>query len=112
MGEMPGPYIKWFLEAIGPEGLCRLLDGFNSRSAKAICTMVLIDQHGQEHLFQGVTAGVIAQQPRGENRFGWDPVFVPEESNGLSYAEMASEAKNQISHRSRALAQLKTYFSQ
>jgi non-canonical purine NTP pyrophosphatase (RdgB/HAM1 family) len=112
MGEMPGPYIKWFLLSIGPEGLCRLLDSFPTRAARALCTVVLIDRSQTVHLFQGITKGRICEHPRGENRFGWDPIFVPEDSEqGLSYAEMSCESKNLISHRSRALALLKAKLS-
>ena len=108
MGELPGPYIKWFLESIGPAGLCRMLDGFPSRTARAICTLVLIDSDEQVHVFQGITPGRIAQVPQGEHLFGWDPIFIPSEGQ-LSYAQMTVEEKNRISHRSRALAQLREY---
>lgn len=39
LGDLPGAYVKWFLEAVGPEGLARMLDGFTSRDAEAVCTM-------------------------------------------------------------------------
>lgn len=39
LGDLPGAYVKWFLEAVGPEGLARMLDGFANREAEAVCTM-------------------------------------------------------------------------
>ena len=46
---------------------------------------------------------------RGDNQFGWDPVFEPDEGGGGTYAEIPKDAKNAISHRGRALAQLREW---
>lgn len=37
--DLPGAYVKWFLDAIGPDGLARMLDGFECRQGEAVCTM-------------------------------------------------------------------------
>lgn len=108
---LPGAYIKWFLAAAGRESLCRMLDGFGpeGRGASATCTLVLATP-SQLHLFSGVTRGSIAMHPQGPiDSFGWDPIFLPDGSGGRSYAQMSAEEKNSISHRSRALAQLRSY---
>ena len=55
---------------------------------------------------EGVVEGTIAEQPRGEGGFGYDSVFVPDEGDGRSFAEMAPAEKNRISHRGRALRAL------
>ena len=60
-------------------------------------------------IFEGKTPGQIVNPPRGKRDFGWDPVFQPEGFD-KTYAEMESETKNSISHRGRALAQLKQFF--
>jgi len=59
--------------------------------------------------FDGVCEGRIGFEPRGQNGFGYDPLFVPE---GFSetFAELGDDVKNQLSHRARALAKLKAYF--
>ncbi len=76
LGGMPGPYIKWFLQAVGPEGLHRMLHGFEDRSAHASCILGYSEggQDDQVVLFEGRTEGTIVQ-PRGPRDFGWDPCF-------------------------------------
>lgn len=61
-------------------------------------------------LFEGRTEGNIVPA-RGPKNFGWDPIFEPIEGNGKTYAEMASEDKNKISHRYRALEKLRVYLA-
>lgn len=58
-----------------------------------------------EHLFEGIVEGRIVTALRGENGFGYDPVFEVEET-GLTFAEMGPEGKNAVSHRARAVTRL------
>ena len=55
---------------------------------------------------EGSIGGVIVSEPRGQNGFGYDPVFLPHEGEGRTFAEMTSEEKRELSHRARALASL------
>ena len=72
-GKLPGPFIKWFLAELGPDGLCRLLDGSPERSAVASIHFGLYD--GQAfHVFAGTREGSIALTPRGSHGFGWDSI--------------------------------------
>jgi len=106
---LPGPYIKWFLEKLGCDGLDKLLAGFEDKTAYAQCIFTVCAGPGCEvHVFDGRTQGKIVP-PRGPAGFGWDPVFEPDESGGLTFAEMTKEAKNVISHRGRALDQLRSW---
>lgn len=106
---LPGPYIKWYLEALGPEGLPRLLADFSDKTGYAQCMFGYLDQADQEpRVFEGRTEGQIVA-PRGSRDFGWDPIFQPDGFE-LTYAEMNSADKNAISHRGRALMKLKEYF--
>ena len=110
MGGLPGPYIKWFLEKLGHDGLNAMLAGFDSKAAKAVCLFAFTEGAGQEvHVFEGVTAGRIVP-PRGDNRFGWDPIFEPEGFD-QTYAQMPKETKNSISHRYRALDKLRSFLA-
>jgi inosine triphosphate pyrophosphatase len=106
---LPGPYIKHFLEALGHEGLNKMLDSFETRGADAVCTFAFSQGPGSEPIiFQGRTEGTIVR-PRGPTNFGWDPIF---EYKGKTYAEMTKEDKNKISHRSRALTKLQQWLAE
>ena len=77
----------------------------------AQCIFSYCEGPGSEPLtFVGRSEGRIVPA-RGPTDFGWDPVFEPAESGGLTYAEMDKAAKNAISHRGRALAQLRTWLA-
>uniref|UniRef100_A0A673TZE6 Inosine triphosphatase n=1 Tax=Suricata suricatta TaxID=37032 RepID=A0A673TZE6_SURSU len=110
LGGLPGPYIKWFLEKLKPEGLHQLLAGFEDKSAYALCTFALSTGDPSEpvRLFRGRTSGRIVV-PRGCRDFGWDPCFQPD-GYEQTYAEMPKAEKNTISHRFRALLELQNYF--
>ncbi|KAI3400185.1 hypothetical protein diail_4070 [Diaporthe ilicicola] len=106
---LPGPYIKWFLQDLGHEGLNNLLAAYEDKGAKAVCTFGFSQGPGHEPiLFQGVTQGKIVPA-RGPANFGWDPIF---EYEGQTYAEMDKSEKNKISHRGRALEKLQAWFAQ
>jgi inosine triphosphate pyrophosphatase len=109
---MPGPYIKWFLEKCGHDGLNRMLDGFADKSATAstIIAFTMGNDDDTIHVFEGQTQGKIVH-PRGSLDFGWDPIFEPNESDGKTYAEMEKSAKNVISHRGRSLSKFIQYIS-
>ncbi|KAF8520781.1 Ham1-like protein [Hysterangium stoloniferum] len=109
LGNLPGPYIKWFIKELGNEGLLRMLEGFSNKDATALCTFAYSPGPGFEPiLFEGRTEGRIVS-PRGPpNYFGWNPIFEVH-GTGLTYAEMLPELKNTISHRFRALDKLKGY---
>lgn len=61
---------------------------------------------GREVASRGEVEGVIAAAPAGENGFGYDPVFVPTEGDGRTFAEMTAAEKHAVSHRGRAFAGL------
>jgi XTP/dITP diphosphohydrolase len=57
---------------------------------------------GRELVAEGVVDGLIAPVPEGESGFGYDPVFVPNEGDGRTFAEMSADEKHALSHRGRA----------
>ena len=77
-----------------------------SRSARFRCVIVLRRPDGSELVAEGSVDGVIAHEARGANGFGYDPVFVPDDGDGRTFAEMDPAEKHAISHRGRALAAL------
>jgi inosine triphosphate pyrophosphatase len=107
---MPGPYIKWFLESCGHNGLNKMLLGFDDKSAYAqtIVAFTTGVADSEIHIFDGRTNGKIVP-PRGPLEFGWDPIFEPDEGNGKTYAEMSQDEKNAISHRGRSFAKFRSF---
>lgn len=107
LGRLPGTFIKWFSEELGNDGLCTLLDSYADRSALAEVQFALHD--GKEvMLFDGQVRGAIAEEPRGERGFGWDPIFIPDGST-KTYGEMADEEQKATSMRKIALEKLEAY---
>lgn len=76
------------------------------RTAQFRCVIAIVAPGGREETVEGVCRGVIIEQPRGTGGFGYDPVFL-DEASGLTFAEMDAGHKNSISHRSRAVQELK-----
>ncbi|MFN0188028.1 MAG: RdgB/HAM1 family non-canonical purine NTP pyrophosphatase [Bacteroidia bacterium] len=84
------------------------LEGHENRRASFVTILALI-QDGVCHHFEGRVYGTISEHKRGENGFGYDPIFIPEGQH-LTFAEMDEELKNAISHRALALGKLKVFF--
>lgn len=80
------------------------LEGKTDRRAAFITAIALIIG-GQKHLFEGRVDGFIATEELGTEGFGYDPVFIPEDT-GKTFAELGVDAKNKISHRARAIGKL------
>ena len=86
------------------ERLLAEMEGKTHREAEFRTVVTLCTGDGCSQ-FEGVVEGSIADSRQGTGGFGYDPVFIARE-NGISFAEMAPEAKNEISHRGRALRKL------
>ena len=86
--------------------LMKNLEGVEDRTARFTCTMALVDPEGREHVVTGHCPGHIAHAPSGTAGFGYDPLFIPARYDA-SFADLGEDAKNKISHRGRALAQVK-----
>ncbi|KAF4419940.1 Ham1 family [Fusarium acutatum] len=111
MNGMPGPYIKFFLEALGPEKLHVLLAGFSDKTAEAVATIGYCEGPGHKPvLFQGRIGGTIVPA-RGVMRYGWQTCFQPDRM-GLTLAEMPDEEKHKMSHLAIALQEFTTWLNQ
>lgn len=106
---LPGPLIKWFEKAIGNDGIFNLTQKLGNDRATAKNIIGFLDENNEIHFFEGEISGRIVS-PRGENAFGWDPIFQP---NGYkeTFAEMNAKTKNMISHRRLALEKMKEYLN-
>ena len=82
----------------------------NERNAR-FRTVISLIINGQEKQFEGIVNGTILKEKRGNSGFGYDPIFLP---NGFdkSFAEMELSAKNEISHRGRAVRKLVDYLKE
>lgn len=89
MGHLPGTFIKWFLDELGTEKLCRLADSDPDRRAHASAIFAYYDGKNVQ-MFKGSAAGTIAVSPRGLSGFGWNAVFVPKGAT-QTLAEMSEE---------------------
>jgi XTP/dITP diphosphohydrolase len=86
--------------------LLGLLDGVTDRTARFVAVIALAQPDGRIETFDGEVRGEIAESPRGEDGFGYDPVFVIAE-DGRTMAEVPRDEKNAISHRGLAAAKLR-----
>jgi XTP/dITP diphosphohydrolase len=88
--------------------LLRELGHTNDRSAHFVSAVMVVWPDGRELAVEGVCDGTIAAAELGDRGFGYDPVFIPDDGDGRSFAQMSDAEKNSISHRGRALAALLT----
>lgn len=84
--------------------LLKNLEGIDNRRAR-FRTVISLILGGEEHLFEGIVEGHIAERASGVKGFGYDPLFVPD-GYAKTFAEMSAEEKNDISHRGRAVRKL------
>jgi XTP/dITP diphosphohydrolase len=111
----PGVYSARYA---GPEknsaaNIAKLLDemsGEANRNAR-FKTVIALDLHGQRRSFNGICPGKITEEEKGEDGFGYDPVFQPE-GHEKTFAEMTLEEKSDLSHRGIATRKLLDYLHQ
>jgi XTP/dITP diphosphohydrolase len=92
--------------------MLRELDGVTDRTAAFKTVAMIVWPDGSELAFEGVCAGSIATEERGDIGFGYDPIFVPDDGDGRTFAEIGPEAKNELSHRGRAFRGLLSALAQ
>ena len=108
----PGIHSARYAESLGghdnaiKEILNRLKDK-KDRSARFVCDIVLLNVEDKPLVFEGIAKGTIAKEKMGEGGFGYDPIFISDET-GECFALM-KENKNTVSHRAKALNKLLTY---
>ncbi|MFT6983834.1 MAG: XTP/dITP diphosphohydrolase [Crocinitomicaceae bacterium] len=89
-----------------------VLDKLNNESDRSaqFRTVIALNIKDMQLVFEGIVKGTILKVGRGENGFGYDPIFEPENC-GKSFAEMTMEEKNSYSHRARAFAKMIEYLN-
>jgi non-canonical purine NTP pyrophosphatase (RdgB/HAM1 family) len=110
LGDLPGPLIKWFLQELRVEGLCRLLDNYSDRTAYAQTYFGYCDEDGV-CIFDGTMKGSIAPIARGNNGYGTDGIFIPD-GQSKTWGEMDKEEQITYSLRRIGLKKLEVFLAQ
>jgi XTP/dITP diphosphohydrolase len=115
LGGAPGIYSARYAGEGASDGtnldkLLREVDAAGgNRRAAYVCALALIDEAGAEHVFQARCEGYLLTERHGGGGFGYDPIFVPDDTGPAdrrTYAELSADEKNAISHRGRAARKL------
>ena len=94
-----------FQDRLKSEGLYRILQDYDDKSAEAVCTLAFCPApHADPVIFTGRTKGTIVAPVEGRG-FGWDSIFVPDEGDGKPFSCMTTEEKCEVSHRGKAVRQ-------
>jgi inosine triphosphate pyrophosphatase len=109
MGRLPGPFIKFFVEELGPDGIARMLNAFDDRRAFGNICYALYDGREMKY-FEGSMSGSIATEPRGTGGFGFDPIFV-NDGYKITRGEMDEETYAATSYRKQALDKLAAHLN-
>ena len=114
LGGQPGVYSARFAgedanDQKNNHKLLQMLQGFDGekRRARFVCVIAISNPQGKVCTVEGKCEGRIGYEERGTGGFGYDPLFIPEGYN-RTFAELAREEKNQISHRGQALLKART----
>jgi len=105
----PGPYSAFVYTTIGNEGILKLMKGMTNRNATFLSVIAYCSRDFAPIIFKGARKGKISKNQRGRS-WGYDPIFIPNNSAGLTYAELKSK-KNMISHRRLALEHFAEWYS-
>jgi len=104
---LPGVYVKDFIKKIGVRGLYELIKPYKDKSAVAMVSVGYCELGHEPLVFQGKVKGKIVS-PRGDTRFQWDQIFMPEGFK-ITFSQMSMEDKNKISHRKLAFEELRKW---
>jgi len=110
----PGPYSNYVYRTIGIGGILKLLGKTKQRDAYFHSVVAFCDPRGKIKLlcFEGRVNGKITFEERGNQGFGFDPIFELPTRKGATFAEMSTQEKNQLSHRAQALKKFARWYTQ
>ena len=104
----PGVYSKFVFYSIGLDGVLKLLEKTENRKATFRSVFGLYEPNKKSKFFIGECKGHITSEEKGKHGFGYDPIFIPDDTN-KTFAEMTIDEKNKYSHRAKALEKLILY---
>lgn len=107
--DLPGNVTGLFINGVGVDGICKMLSAFSDRAATVVTDLGFHAPDGRVYVFHGELKGTIAPEPRGNQVYGWDVIFIPD-GYDRTFAEMPLEQRNSISTRKLAVAAFYTQF--
>jgi non-canonical purine NTP pyrophosphatase (RdgB/HAM1 family) len=112
--DFPGGLSSELMKRVGAAGLCRMLSAYSDAERTARAQVAIGYYHPEHHIriFRGEVTGRIALTPRGEQGFGWDSIFIPEEGDGRTYGQMYPAEKNRTSMRRRAIEAFRPFLKE
>jgi non-canonical purine NTP pyrophosphatase (RdgB/HAM1 family) len=110
LGRLPGPFIKFFIEELGVDGIAKMLNAFDDRRAAGTICFALYDGKKIEY-FEGSMAGRMAPASRGDGGFGFDRIFI-NDGYDMTRGEMDETTYAATSYRKQALDKLAAYLKQ
>ncbi|MGB0334461.1 MAG: RdgB/HAM1 family non-canonical purine NTP pyrophosphatase [Opitutales bacterium] len=118
LGGAPGIYSARYAGegAADRENLSKLLRemrdfGRGARGARFRCVLCLIDPAGKERFFDGACEGRMANQPKGNEGFGYDPAFIPD-GYEETFGQVGESVKSRLSHRARAVEKMRSFLNE
>ncbi len=102
----PGVYSSYVMKTIGYNGILKILGDSIPRKAHFESVIAYLDEDENVHIFKGLNYGLVSFEARGNSGFGFDPIFVSNDTPEKTFAELELEEKNHISHRRRSLDKL------
>ena len=113
LNKRPGMFSARYASEMGghDKAIAQILEDLkdkDDRSAQFICDIVLLNVEDKPLLFEGIAKGTIATEKMGEGGFGYDPIFISDETK-TCFGTMGQAQKNTVSHRAKALKKLLTY---
>ena len=113
LGNRPGMFSARYAAEMGghDKAIAQILEDLkdkDDRSAQFVCDIVLLNVEDKPLIFEGIAKGTIATEKMGEGGFGYDPIFISDETKEC-FGAMGQAQKNTVSHRAKALKKLLTY---
>lgn len=109
IGDLPGPFIKYFLSELGSDGFADMISKYDDHSARFVCSVGYADDEGNISIFDGEVSGTVVAPRSQSSGFGFDPIFQPD-GHDKTYVEMGEE-KHTLSGRYFALTKLRNHLA-
>ena len=111
LGGFPGPYSSYIFDTLGNAGILRLMRNVQNRRASFQAAVAYCEPNQRPISFTGSVRGSLAWRPRGLHGFGFDPIFLPRQGDGRTFAQMSMNEKNLSSHRAKAFTKFCKWYA-